>query len=83
MSEISQWIGNNITEITHNKKLQESMDRCSCHSDITEIILKTAIIIKQSIITFIAHIDEVLNHIIHVSPSLMSESLNYFTYLIF
>ena len=30
------------------KELKESMDRCTCHYDITEILLKTALKTKQS-----------------------------------
>ena len=41
--ENSQWLGKNIVRNKVKKELKESMDRCTGHWDITEIMLKTAL----------------------------------------
>ena len=43
MCESSQCLGKNIVRRTGHRELQESMDRCICRHDITEIMLKTAL----------------------------------------
>ena len=44
------------------KELQESMDRCTGHRDLTEILLKTTLNIIQSIITHIFRFCMLKNH---------------------
>ena len=52
MWESSQWLGKNIVWST-GKELQESMDRYTDRRDITEILLKTALNIIQSVDLFL------------------------------
>ena len=49
MWESSQWLISNILSITGKKEFLESMNRCTGRRDITEITLKTALSVIQSI----------------------------------